>query len=56
MKALLINGSARTNGNTRTALEEVGKTPCTSSPEATQTSECILLYAPVNIALSPFYV
>lgn len=26
MKALLINGSARANGNTRIALEEVGKT------------------------------
>lgn len=54
MKALLINGSARANGNTRIALEEVGKTPCTSSAEAAQTSECILLYAPVNIALSLF--
>ena len=37
MKALLINGSARANGNTRIALEEVGKTPCTSSAEAAQT-------------------
>lgn len=53
MKALLINGSARANGNTRIALEEVGKTTCISSAEAAQTSECIFLYAPVNIALSP---
>ena len=54
MKALLINGSAHANGNTRIALEEVGKTPCSSSAEAAHTPECILLYAPVNIALSLF--